>query len=128
MSAEAAAYNFDMAQFYSKFEGDIRESQLETGSVAGVSPAYWSCYPADPTYATACVEFPWVVSRYYDDDRIVEESLETMTKWVDYLGSQEDEDGIVSFGLFGDWCPPMHANPVIHHLRLHLHGIIVMML
>lgn len=112
MSAEAAAYNFDMAQFYSKFEGDIRESQLETGSVAGVSPAYWSCYPADPTYATACVEFPWVVSRYYDDDRIVEESLETMTKWVDYLGSQEDEDGIVSFGLFGDWCPPMHANPV----------------
>lgn len=66
----------------------------------------------DPTYATACVEFPWVVSRYYDDDRIVEESLETMTKWVDYLGSQEDEDGIVSFGLFGDWCPPMHANPV----------------
>lgn len=80
--------------------------------MAGVSPAYWSCYPADPTYATACVEFPWVVSRYYDDDRIVEESLETMTKWVDYLGSQEDEDGIVSFGLFGDWCPPMHANPV----------------
>ena len=35
-----------------------------------------------------------------------------MTKWVDYLQSQEDEDGIVSFGLFGDWCPPMHANPV----------------
>lgn len=112
LSAEAAVYNFDMAAFYSKFEGDIRESQLENGSVAGVSPAYWSCYPADPTYATACVEFPWVVSRYYDDDRIIRESLETMTKWVDYLGTQEDEDGIVSFGLFGDWCPPMHANPV----------------
>lgn len=112
MSAEAAAFNFDMASFYSKFEADIRESQLESGSVAGVSPAYWSCYPADPTYATACVEFPWVVSRYYEDARIIEESLDTMTRWVDYLTSQEDEDGIVSFGLFGDWCPPMHANPV----------------
>lgn len=112
MSAEAAAYNFDMASFYSKFEGDIRGSQLESGSVAGVSPPYWSCYPADPTYATACVEFPWVVSRYYDDARIIEESLPAMTKWVDYLGSQADENGIVSFGLFGDWCPPMHANPV----------------
>lgn len=112
LSAEAAVYNFDMAQFYSKFEADIRESQLETGSVAGVSPAYWSCYPADPTYATACVEFPWIVSKYYDDNRIVEESLEAMSKWVDYLGSQADEEGIVSFGLFGDWCPPMHANPV----------------
>ncbi|MDO4273849.1 MAG: family 78 glycoside hydrolase catalytic domain [Eubacteriales bacterium] len=112
LSAEAAVYNFDMASFYSKFEGDIRDSQLENGSVAGVSPAYWSCYPADPTYATACVEFPWIVSRYYDDKRILEESLEAMAKWVDYLGTQEDEDGIVSFGLFGDWCPPMHANPV----------------
>ncbi len=112
LSAEAAVYNFDMAKFYSKFERDIRESQKETGSVAGVSPAYWSCYPADPTYATACVEFPRVVSRYYEDDRIIEESLDAMAKWVDYLGSQEDEDGIVSFGLFGDWCPPMHANPV----------------
>lgn len=112
LSAEAAAYNFDMAAFYSKFEGDIRESQLENGSVAGVSPAYWSCYPADPTYATACVEFPWVVSRYYDDERIIQDSMQAMAKWVDYLGTQEDEDGIVSFGLFGDWCPPMHANPV----------------
>ncbi len=112
LSAEAAVYNFDMASFYSKFEGDIRESQLDSGSVAGVSPAYWSCYPADPTYATACVEFPWIVSRYYDDTRIIEESLEAMTRWVDYLGSQADENGIVSFGLFGDWCPPMHANPV----------------
>ncbi len=112
LSAEAAIYNFDMASFYSKFHADIRESQLESGSVAGVSPAYWSCYPADPTYATACVEFPWLVSRYYDDQRILQESLESMAKWVDYLGSQEDEDGIVSFGLFGDWCPPMHANPV----------------
>jgi alpha-L-rhamnosidase len=112
LSAEAAIYNFDMAAFYSKFEADIRESQLESGSVAGVSPAYWSCYPADPTYATACVEFPWLVSRYYDDPRIIEESLEAMAKWVDYLGSQEDGEGIVSFGLFGDWCPPMHANPV----------------
>lgn len=112
LSAEAAVYNFDMAKFYGKFERDIRESQKETGSVAGVSPAYWSCYPADPTYATACVEFPRIVSRYYEDDRIIEESLDAMAKWVDYLGSQEDEDGIVSFGLFGDWCPPMHANPV----------------
>ena len=112
LSAEAAVYNFDMASFYTKFEADIRESQLETGSVAGVSPAYWSCYPADPTYATACVEFPWIVSRYYDDDQIIRQSLNAMTRWVDYLGSQADENGIVSFGLFGDWCPPMHANPV----------------
>jgi len=112
LSAEAAVYNFDMAAFYSKFAGDIRQSQLESGSVAGVSPAYWTVYPADPTYATAAVEFPWLVSHYYADTRILEDSLDSMTRWVDFLGSQADDEGIVSFGLFGDWCPPMHANPV----------------
>jgi alpha-L-rhamnosidase len=112
LSAEAAVHNFDMAAFYEKFEDDIRGSQLENGSVAGVSPPYWSCYPADPTYATACVEFPRLLSLYYDDQKVVEDNLEAMMKWVDYLGTQEDEEGIVSFGLFGDWCPPMHANPV----------------
>lgn len=112
LSAEAAVYNFDMAGFYTKFAADIRESQLDTGSVAGVSPAYWSCYPADPTYATACVEFPKLVSLYYDDKRVIEQNLDAMIRWVDFLGSQADEEGIISFGLFGDWCPPMHANPV----------------
>lgn len=112
LSAEAAAFNFDVAAFYSKFAADIRESQLDTGSVAGVSPPYWTVYPADPTYATAAIEFPWVVSRYYADDRILAESLDSMTRWVDFLGEQADSDGVISFGLFGDWCPPMHANPV----------------
>ena len=112
LSAEAAIFNFDMATFYSKFSGDIRGSQLDTGSVAGVSPPYWSCYPADPTYATACVEFPKLISKYYDDERVLEQNMEAMMHWVDFLGTQADEEGIVSFGLFGDWCPPMHANPV----------------
>jgi len=112
LSSEAAAYNFDVASFYSKFTEDIKESQLESGSVAGVSPPYWRVYPADPTYATACVEFPWVVSRYNDDKQIIEQTIEMMAKWVDFLGNQADEEGVISFGLFGDWCPPMHANPV----------------
>ena len=66
----------------------------------------------DPTYATACVEFPWQVSHYYDDERVIEENLESMCKWVDFMATQENEEGIVDFGQFGDWCPPMHTYPV----------------
>lgn len=112
MSAEAAIYNFDMASFYSKFERDIRLGQYDTGSISGVSPPYWDCNPVDPTYATACVEFPWQVSHYYDDERVIEENLESMCKWVDFMATQENEEGIVYFGQFGDWCPPMHTYPV----------------
>lgn len=112
MTAEAAIYNFDMASFYTKFEQDIRLAQYDSGSISGVSPPYWDCNPVDPTYATACVEFPWQVSHYYDDERIIEDNLEGMCKWVDFLATQEKEDGIVDFGQFGDWCPPMHTYPV----------------
>ena len=112
MSAEAAIYNFDMASFYSKFERDIRLGQYDTGSISGVSPPYWDCNPVDPTYATACVEFPWQVSHYYDDERVIEENLESMCKWVDFMATQKNEEGIVDFGQFGDWCPPMHTYPV----------------
>lgn len=112
MSAEAAIYNFDMASFYSKFQRDIRLAQYDTGSISGVAPPYWDCNPVDPTYATACVEFPWQVSQYYDDERIIEENLESMCKWVDFLSTQENDKGIVNFGQFGDWCPPMHTYPV----------------
>jgi len=112
LSAEAAIYNFDMASFYTKFERDIRLAQYDSGSISGVSPPYWDCNPVDPTYATACVEFPMQVSRYYDDERIIEENLESMCKWIDFLSTQENEEGIVGFGQFGDWCPPMHTYPV----------------
>ncbi|MDR2374155.1 MAG: glycoside hydrolase family 78 protein [Bifidobacteriaceae bacterium] len=112
LSAEAAIFNFDMAAFYSKFQRDIRLAQYDSGSVSGVCPPYWECNPVDPTYAAACVEFPWLVSRYYGDPRIIQENLDGMCAWVDFLGTQEGPDGTVDFGQFGDWCPPMHAYPI----------------
>jgi len=109
--AEEAIYNFDMAGFYTKWLEDISDSQAEDGSVPDVVPAYWSIYPADPAWGTACVIIPWYLYQYYGDGRILEKSYSLMRKWVDFLRG-EAVDYILSYSKYGDWCPPAHIKPV----------------
>lgn len=111
LSAEEAIYNFDMAGFYTKWLKDIREAQAEDGSVPDVVPPYWSNYPADPAWGTACVAIPWYLYQYYGDERILKENYSVMKKWVDFL-SNKATDYILSYSKYGDWCPPGHIKPV----------------
>ncbi len=111
LSAEEAIYNFDMASFYTKWVEDIKDSQAEDGSVPDVVPPYWSNYPADPAWGTACLVIPWYLYQYYGDKRILEENYSLMKKWVDFL-STKAENHILSYFKYGDWCPPAHVKPV----------------
>ncbi|MBA7501245.1 MAG: Bacterial alpha-L-rhamnosidase [Clostridia bacterium] len=109
--AEEAIYNFGMAGFYIKWLEDIGDSQAQDGSVPDVVPAYWSIYPADPTWGTACVVIPWYLYQYYGDRRILEKYYSGIKKWVDFLTSKAKDD-ILSYSKYGDWCPPAHIKPV----------------
>jgi alpha-L-rhamnosidase len=105
LSAEEAIYNFNMANFYAKWLRDIKAAQKEDGSVPDVVPPYWSLYPADPAWGTACIIIPWNLYLYYGDKRVLEENYEVMRGWVDFLTSKA-EDYILKFSKYGDWCPP----------------------
>lgn len=105
LSAEEAIYNFNMAAFYTKWIRDIKVSQKEDGSVPDVVPPYWSLYPADPAWGTACIIIPWYMYLYYGDKRILEENYELMKGWVDFLTSKA-EGFLLKFSKYGDWCPP----------------------
>lgn len=105
LSAEEAIYNFNMVNFYAKWLRDIKAAQIEDGSVPDVVPPYWSLYPADPAWGTACVIIPWYLYLYYGDKRILEENYDVMKRWVDFLTSKA-EDYILKFSKYGDWCPP----------------------
>lgn len=110
LTVEEAIYNFDMAGFYTKWSFDIKEAQKDDGSVPDVVPPYWSFYPADPAWGTACVVIPWYLYLYYEDKRILEENYCGIKKWVDFLHSQA-KDYLLSYGKCGDWCPPGHVRP-----------------
>ncbi len=108
---EEAIYNFQMAGFYTKWLEDIGDSQAEDGSVPDVVPPYWSHYPADPAWGTACVVIPWYLYQYYGDKRVLEKCYSGIKRWVEFLAGKAT-DYILSYSKYGDWCPPAHIKPV----------------
>ena len=111
LAAEAAIYNFDMAGFYAKWLRDIRDAQMEDGSVPDVVPMYWPLFPADPAWGTACVLMPWLLYQYYGDQRVLAENYSLMQRYVAFLDSAAHDD-LLDLGKWGDWCPPWHVNSV----------------
>jgi alpha-L-rhamnosidase len=109
--AEEACFNFQMINFYRKWFQDMRVAQNEDGSLPDVVPPYWSLYPADPVWGTACVIIPWIVYLYFGDKRVLEENYPMMRKWVDFLCAFYRE-GVFEFGKYGDWCPPWHVGSI----------------
>ena len=108
LTAEEATHNFYMPGFYTKYMNDITDAQLEDGQVSDVIPTYWQLYPADPAWGTATVVVPWTLYQHYGDERILHEHYQTIRNWVEYLRSRSNGD-LVSYGKFGDWCPPQQV-------------------
>ena len=112
LSAEEAAYNFDMAAFYAKFLDDIRLSQREDGSLPDVVPPYLPrFYPADPAWSSAYAVLTALLWDHYGDRRAVAAHYAPLKKYVDFLGRSADRGIIRGLGKYGDWCPPGSVVP-----------------
>lgn len=107
---EEAVHNFDMAAFYVKYLQDMKDAQQEDGSLSDVIPPYWPRYPADPAWGTAYITIAWAMYRYYGDVELLKEHYDSMKKWVKFLESKE-ENGLVTYVKYGDWCPPGSVLP-----------------
>ena len=107
LSAEEAAYNFDMAAFYEKFLDDIRLAQREDGSLPDVAPAYLPrLYPADPAWSSAYATLVELLWEHYGDRRTIATHYGSLKRYIDFLGRNADGQIIRTLGKYGDWCPP----------------------
>ena len=98
------AYNFDLRNVLPKIAADTRDAQLVGGMVPDIAPEYvvfGGGFRDSPEWGSTAVLAPWQAWTWYGDRRPVEESFETMKRYVDYLDKQSDK-GILSYGL-GDW-------------------------
>jgi alpha-L-rhamnosidase len=79
-----AAYNADIAAFFTKWLVDVDDAQSPEGSFSDVSPktSGGSGVPAWGDAGTIC---PWTIYEVYGDTRILEQHLPAMTRWVEYL-------------------------------------------
>ena len=98
----SAAFNFDMAAFYGKWERDI----LTDGQFSNVAP-HWDPGDAGGTgggWGDVGVNMPFVLWQNYGDTDILRESYDGMTKWIAFLQSQSP--GLITNGVLsapGDW-------------------------
>jgi alpha-L-rhamnosidase len=103
-----AAYNGDIAAFFTKWMVDVVDGRSADGAYADVNPS-----PAGkrhghtgvPAWADAGVICPWTIYLMYGDKRILEDNLPAMTGWVEWcrlhstnLIRDRDRDAD-----YGDW-------------------------
>ena len=96
---------FDVQNLYRKICRDTSESQLENGLVPDIAPEYTRFsggFFESPEWGSACVLLPYQLFHTYGDKQIVRQQMPTMERYVDYLASTRNEQGLVKAGL-GDW-------------------------
>ena len=107
-----AAFNFDVAAFYTKWLDDLAADQHKNGLVPNVIPDILTggkgvaAIGGATGWADAAVIIPWTVYQSYGDKRILEEQYGSMKGWVDYMAKESGEDYLWNNNKhwhWGDW-------------------------
>jgi alpha-L-rhamnosidase len=106
--ARTAAFNYDVAGFFTKWLRDLAHDQYASGSVPHVIPDVLGTNekPAggSAAWADASVIIPWTMYLSYGDRRFLEEQFPSMVKWVEYQRKRAGEDYVWDGDFhFGDW-------------------------
>ncbi|MBR4665217.1 MAG: family 78 glycoside hydrolase catalytic domain, partial [Lentisphaeria bacterium] len=100
--AGTAAFNMDVDAFFHKWLRDLRESQHDDGAVPSVVPNLFKWGGGAAVWADAAVRIPWIMYQRYADLSILQESYESMKKWVDYQ-KKTSKKLIRPETSYGDW-------------------------
>ncbi len=106
--ARTAAFNMDVAAFYTKWLRDVEADQIESGSVPYVIPDVLSSKerPAGGAagWADVAVIIPWTMYLVYGDKRVLEVQYNSMARWIEYMRKRAGDDYIWDGDYhFGDW-------------------------
>ena len=115
-----AAYNFDVAGFYTKWLGDLAVDQHNNGLVPNVIPDILNgekgiaARGGATGWADAAVIIPWTVYQSYGDKRILKDQYGSMKGWVEYMAKESGDDHLwnnIRHWHWGDWLAYDANNP-----------------
>lgn len=100
-----AAFNYDVALFFSKWLRDLKADQCEDGGVPFVIPHVLREHEhSSAAWGDAAVICPWTLYQVYGDKRVLEEQYESMKGWITYIRQQGENEYLWQTGFhFGDW-------------------------
>ena len=107
-----AAFNMDVASFFTKWQNDLADAQSENGAFPPVIPSVIN--PGDPAadggpaWADAGIICPYTVYLCYGDKRILETHYESMSRYMTHLENDSRDfirrhPDMNVWGGFGDW-------------------------
>jgi alpha-L-rhamnosidase len=102
--APTAAFNFNVAPFYTKWMKDVAADQGPDGKVNHVVPDVLNGAGGSTAWADAAIIVPWQTYLAYGDKRILEEQYSSMKAWVEYMKNRAGEDYLwIGDTHYGDW-------------------------
>jgi alpha-L-rhamnosidase len=106
-----AAWNADVAAFFTKWLVDVDDAQDAAGAFSQVSPRYWDNEQAPGGWGDAGVICPATMFWVYNDRRLLERNYPAMVGWVEFCKANSDHLLRPSQG-YGDWLALGAATPV----------------
>ena len=105
LACEAALMNFNPERNYREWMRSICKAQSESGALPGIVPTdKWGyAWGNGPAWDCVLAWIPYYTYVYRGSTEMIEESAESLVKYLKYLRSRCDELGLLHFGL-GDWC------------------------
>lgn len=108
-----AAFNYQVAPFFTKWLRDLKADQWETGAVPFVVPNALGYYVSEQwgdetltssAWGDAVTIVPWTMYLFYGDKRLLLEQYESMKAWVEFIRRQGEDEFLWNTGFhFGDW-------------------------
>ncbi len=99
-----AAYNMDVAAFFTKWLKDVAAEQSEEGAIPFVVPNVLGSVRASAGWADVVTIAPWTMYKVYGDRQLLADQYPSMKKYVDFVRQDAGRDFIWNNGsVFGDW-------------------------
>lgn len=108
MTAEAALYNFDMAQFYNKWCHDLLNTQSDDGVGCTVAPSWNYDKNSSIVWPAAIVYVPENIYDHYGDRRLIEQMYHAQKMYTENIRTHESKSkrGYIN-EVLGDWVSPL---------------------
>ena len=105
LSCEQLTLNFAPEKSYSEWMNNILKAQTDKGSLPGIIPTTgWGFdWGNGPAWDCVLAYIPYYTYIYRGETEMIEKSVDAFIKYLKYLDTRKNENGLLSIGL-GDWC------------------------
>ncbi|MBQ8267257.1 MAG: family 78 glycoside hydrolase catalytic domain, partial [Clostridia bacterium] len=105
LSAEQMLLKFDSSTSNREWIRNICKAQDTKGALPGIVPTggWGFSWGNGPAWDCVLAYLPYFNYKYRGDKQIILESTPTFIKYLHYLTTRNNENGLLAFGL-GDWC------------------------